>query len=384
MNRLINISKVTWVILIFSILIFLLASWFFNTFDRVAYQENIGASQEARQNPFLAAQLLLKQKRIEFETLQDFSFLSRNPGQFDTLLISSSRVGLTEQSRDILMQWVQQGGHLILLATEYFEFEFESSRDKFLDSLGLRFYEMDFDHRVYSDEHGVSRLVFQGYEEQTEIHFYANGYIEDISGNASFVGGTDFADQLVQYEIKSGMISVLTDFSVWENDRINKHDHAMFLLQLIGSSPKVWLVFNPIQPSLLVLAWQKASYIVISCAVLFIAFLLSNMWRQGKLNNDAEPSHREIMQHIRAAGEFSFRQDQGLQQIQVLRELIDKNMAQRVYGYFQLSLDKRLEKVAELTQIDKKKLQTLWEPAELNQDSFVELVKLIQEIRKHL
>ncbi|WP_444996791.1 DUF4350 domain-containing protein [Aliikangiella sp. IMCC44359] len=378
-----KVSKVTWLILIIIITVFLGMMWFFNNLTKVSYEKNIGYSEEAKRNPFLAAEFYLKKLNIKFENKQDFSIFDSEIGQYDTILINNSRVGVSAKQREQMLAWVKQGGHLVLLATEFYEYDFNASRDKFLDELGVRYYPFEKESFSSEDE-DLTYLTFSGYEKETEIHFHSSGYIDDTSGDASFKGGTDYAEQLIQYDIEEGLVTVLVDFSIWNNQRIDKHDHALFLSQLIGSSEKAWLISNRLQPSLLALMIKYAPLVVISFVIILVTILFSQVWRRGASRQDDSASQREIMQHIAAAGEFSYRNDNGGRLIRTLIEMIDLRMIQLVHGYKQLSLNKRLEKLSEITQLDKSKLAFLWEQGDLNQETFLKKVQLVQDIRKQL
>ena len=380
----IQVSTVTWIILGIAVLITLFSHWYFTNFDKIYYERDTGYSVEAKRNQFLAAQQFLQQFDINFEIRNDFGVFDEPIGQFDTIFVNTSRVGMAAKRREAMTDWVKQGGHLVLLATEFYEYDFESSRDKFLDSLGLRFYSTDDDYTSYDDNESMTSFDFEGYDKETKVLFYDRGYIEDTSGEASFVAGPDHADQFVQYRLEEGLVSVLIDFSIWGNYRIDSHDHAMFLTQLIGGSEKAWLVYNRNQPSLVSLMFQHMPLIFLACAVILLAIILGQLWRVGSPIADSAHSQREIMQHIAAAGEFAYRADKGQSLLDSLNEGIHSRMAQLVHGYSRLSPAKQIEKLSAVSGIEKDRLLILWREPIDSQDAFLTRVQLVQEIRKHL
>ena len=384
MSHKFSISKVTWLIVVLEILVALGFIGFFKSCDKESYERDLGYSNEARRNPFLAAETFLNQVSVEFETRHDFGLFDEALGDYDTIFINGSRIGMSAARRELMLDWVNKGGHLVLLATEFYEYEFNSSRDKFLDKLGLRFYDTSEDYTDYSDEESMTHLKFEGFDSATKIRFYADGYIEDTSGEASFIGGTDSADQFVQYQMQEGLLTVIVDFSLWHNSRIEQNDHAMFLTQLIGNSPKAWLVYNRVQPSLLALLWQYAPLVFISTLVVLLSVFVGKLWRKGPAIKDMPPVQREIMQHIAAAGEFVFRGDQGHSLLHEMMQAVNHRMSQLVHGYLRLTPKKQIEKLSVITGLPTQDLQILWHDENENQDTFVEKVKLVQEIRKHL
>ncbi|TQV72386.1 hypothetical protein FLL45_19435 [Aliikangiella marina] len=392
------ISRVTWIIVGSAIMFTLICIWFFKSFNKVPVEIPLGYSSEAKRNPFLAAEKFLQKVSIKFESRSDFGLFDELSarddtsgeqndsflGEFDTVLINGSRIGMSTLRRENMKRWIENGGHLVLVATELYEYEFESSRDKFLDEVGLRYYETGSDYDYYEDEGNLTLLNFEDAEQPTEIHFHGTGYIEDTSGDASFIAGPQDVDQFIQYPMGEGLLTVVIDFSIFRNGRIRQHDHAMFLAQLIGNSPKAWLVYNREQPSLLSMMIQHGPLMLISSLALLFLILIGQLWRRGPAKQDTPPVQREIMQHIAAAGEFSFRTDQGNRLLHDLMESIHNRMGQLVFGYQRLTPQKQIIKLSHITGIDKNELAGLWQIENENQDTFVQKVQLIQEIRKHL
>ena len=377
-----GISKTTVIFAVVTLIAGLVARWYFSNFDKEAFTVDRGYSVEARRNPFLAAEKFLTAKKVNFETRKNFSLFDEPVGQFDTILINSSRVGMSSARRKKMHEWVKGGGHLLLLATEPFDYDFNGSRDKFLDDLGLRYYKGDY--AFDSEESELAKLDFEGYEVTTKINFRTSSYIEDASGEAYFAAGTDYGEQIIQYALDEGLVTVIMDFSIWNNFQIDQHDHAMFLVQLIGNSPKVWLLYNRVQPSLIMLAWDTVPMLIISSVVLLLLLLFSHLWRQGVPRKDTSAVHREIMQHIGAAGEFNYRSDKGRELSANLLDLINHQMSQLCHGYLRLSEADQLERLLHFTGIPKKQLALLFEHEHESYDVFLSKVKLVQQIRKHL
>ena len=360
--------------------------WYFSHFDKQYYSRDYGYSEEARRNPFLAAQLYLKANDVEFESRSNYKLFDdaelSNIGQFDSVLMHSSRVGMSSATRENMKSWVNKGGHLILLATEVYDYEFESSRDVFLDELGVRYYESDYIDGT--DEERIADLTFNGYDQSTKVYFYTSNYIEDTSGTAAFIAGTEYADQLIQYDYGEGLITVIVDFGVWKNGRIDQHDHAMFLTQLIGTGSKAWLLYNRIQPTLLSMAVQNTPLIVISAVILLLVIFFSNLWRVGPKKRDESRVNREIMQHIEAAAQFNYRHDKGELLLKEMMQTIHQRLTQLSYGYSRLTPAKQLEKISHVTGMELNTLKPLLEEHNESHEQFIKKAKLVQQIRKHL
>ena len=387
MNK-IKISSLTWVICGFVLLVGLGATWFFTYFDKEPFTRYHGYSEEARRNPFLAAQKFLAVQNVSFEKRENYQLFEQELGRYDTVIINSSRVGMSAATLEKMKQWVNDGGNLVLLATESFSYEFESSKDVFLDSLGLRYYDGDYNDYQYNyeseDNDQAIEFEFENAKANTRVHFNNSGYIEDTSGSASFIAGNQYSDQFIQYEYGEGLVSVATDFSIWNNRRIDKYDHAMFLRQLIGNSEKAWLLYNRIQPSVISMAMSHAPLVVISFVVFLCVMLWSGLWRVGAKRADDSAINREILQHLSAAAEFNYRLDQGAKLVESLMASIHHRMSQLSHGYSQQTPSNKLEKIAIHTGLPKTQLSLLLNYENETEEAFLEKVKLIQTIKANL
>lgn len=378
------ISKPTWVMAGVSIAIGLSSYWFFSNFTKTPVEKNKGYSVEARRNPYLAAEKFLNSNNIEFEQRKNFKLFDAELAQFDSVMINGSRIGMLQDTRLKMKQWVEKGGHLILLATEVFNYEKSTSRDQFLDNLGLRYYSDDDIYYDYDSDERITKLKFDDYEETTWIDFYPQGYLDDTSGDATFTAGSEQADYMVQYQLKEGLVTILADFKIWNNYNIEQQDHAIFLQQLAGTSPKVWFIYHRIQPSLMSLAFDQMPYVIISATVLLVLILFSNLWRQGALKPNVPAIQRKIMQHIQASGTFHYYTNGGQYLIQKMITSLNHKIEIRAHEFSQLSDKDKIIKINQLTAINKKQLHDLYFSELETHDDFVSKVKLIQQIRKHL
>lgn len=380
-----NVSKSTWVTCFILIVLGMVFYWFITSYTKIFYERDAGYSQEAKRNPFLALEKFVESYAISYESRKDFQLFDQSPGQYDTIFINNSRIAMPESVRQQMKRWVSQGGHLVLLATEYYDVNTATSRDRFLDELGVRFYKNEMDTYDIGEDDTISKMTFQDDIQETQVDFDpSSGYLHDNSGKATFLGGNNFADYMLQYPLDEGLITVLTDFSIWSNSFVENHDNALFFLQLAGNSEKVWFIYNRIQPSLIDLAIDKVPYVVISLVSLLILLLASNLWRQGVLHQDEKPVTREILKHILAAARFSYRLDKGENLVKNMRESLFYRINLSAIGFARLSDEKKLQRLAEITHIEKQKLELIWQDNNESYEEFMSKAKLIQQLRRQL
>jgi len=382
MKNKVIISPATWFIILISIVIGGYLYWFYTNFEKTFSQRDIGPIKEVTANPFYAAERFLEKVGKTATTQKNFSILNTELDAQDTLIIESSRVGLTKNKREKIKLWLESGGHLILLATEIYDDDLATSRDVFLDEIGIRLY--DNPERDWSEDQDdyLTKVTFEDSNSETSIEFNDRYYLQDASGDSTFIGGNNNADFFAQYALGEGILTVVTDLSIWKNWAVGEHDHAMFLYQLIGSGENIWFLYNTVQPSLLSIMLELIPMLIISFIALVMVMLYSAAWRKGPPISDDVRIQRELMQHIEAAGEFSYRNDFGITLIKDLMSSLENRLRRSIHQYSQLSNLKKSDKLSQLTGIKKQELEILWQPSEHTQENFVAKVLLIQKIRK--
>ncbi|MDX2217546.1 MAG: DUF4350 domain-containing protein [Burkholderiales bacterium] len=121
--------------------------------------------------------------------------------------------------------------------------------------------------------------------------------------------------QAIALPLGQGRVTVLTEWRFLRNDEIGRNDHADFLVALLGPDLKgmsVWLVPSEDVPGLHKLVWQHGAAVVATLAVLLLVVLWRAGTRLGPVAARVDPVRRSLLEHVRAMGEFIWReQDAG-------------------------------------------------------------------------
>ncbi|MGX5172682.1 DUF4350 domain-containing protein [Aliikangiella sp. IMCC44653] len=379
-----KVSKECGLLCLLLICIGLACIWFFNSFTMASKQVDLGYSHEARQDEFLAAKQLMAQFGYKVQSKTDFSLFESELDHKDSVFIASSRVGMSTAQRKAMRRWVENGGRLILLATEPYAAEKRQTKDTFLDSLGVRLYQDTSTTNTTDEEEIVKYITNADMEGPLELHFNSHSYLVDSQHLADKISSNAFSDLVIEYSLGYGKVVVLSEFSIWNNSKITAHDHALFLLRMLQPCGDVYVVHKREQASLLNLLWQHATIFVISFVIVLVLVIVSLVWREGRPKANTHSVQREITLHLRAAGEFIYRLNAGNLLLKKMRENLENKLAQRLIGFSQFDEKTKIIKLAELTGIEHKKIEKVWNCSDNSQDSFISTVRIIQSIRKHL
>lgn len=117
--------------------------YWYTSLDWKEQEIDTGPTAEARQNPYLALQMVLRDKGINndfqrgFSGLNQLKFGDRVLGRTDTLVLIHTYQGIYDSHLEALWQWVENGGHLIVTADNPFIKADSHLDDPLLDRLGL-------------------------------------------------------------------------------------------------------------------------------------------------------------------------------------------------------------------------------------------------------
>jgi len=285
------------------------ATWFFMNFEQVTVRERTGMSGEARRNPFLALERLSGRMGLPARELRTLADLGSLPPR-GVLLLPRPRGDLARRERDRLLEWVAQGGSIVV--------EAEPARvpDPMLEALGVQ--------RVQPAKRpaaGPRELTLAGDTDALRVDLPTAQLLR--SKHASHAVALGEGALLVQIPYHRGTATVLVDFSPLRNDAIGSHDHAEFgwrLARAGGNATALLVLRDPARPSLA--GWLRANAAhALAAAALFLALWLWRIApRFGPIAPDPERARRSLLDHLRASGRFLWQAGRGAQLAESARE----------------------------------------------------------------
>jgi len=130
---------------------------------------------------------------------------------------------------------------------------------------------------------------------------------EDKKRDDNYEEVTEEGAWLLQYNIGSGRITVLSEMPLFYNIHIGEYDHAFFLSWLVKDSNHVWLYYASNIDSLITILWNKFTLFWISFFVLTLLILWKLQKKSGQLLHPQSENRHNIISHIDASGQYSWR-----------------------------------------------------------------------------
>jgi len=351
-------NSTTALLALFLLLCGWLGYWVYANTEWVEEKDATLYSARALRDPFLAADYFLAQLRQEKsgdkparDNLQQQ--LAKLPVD-GTVILTVPTSLLTDKQAAVLTQWLEDGGHLIVIAGE----NEKESPDPLLKSFGVsRHYESHWlqdiekesrsgdDNDANKDDEKLSDrlrqfnkkveegkisledvddiqgdktdLRLEGSELPFTVMFNADYTLEQphISGDAE---AKDFPEPLywaaheervhfLQFEHGEGLLTVVSDMDFWTSKEIGKFDHALVLRELTGEIHGVSLIADADMPALPKLLWQWARELIIAALVLLLCWAWRRARRFGPVADTQVQVRRSLREHILASAAYLWR-----------------------------------------------------------------------------
>lgn len=405
--------------------------WFVQTHERVAHEYRSGMSERARRNPFYAAELFLREQGVDVGSVSGRSRLHELPPVGDILLVNNFGPNLSPQRHQHLMQWLEDGGHLITTANKHWDEEEGKSGDQLLDELGVQLLHTEtedeaeqepetnstatesdasdtaptpdskpvtFDqlfNNVFQPQHDPVSISFNS-GETVEVYFDDEHQLIDSQDRASVRIGSENSIHLMQVPVGQGLVTIMSDnqflkhrsgglfASVFSQTTIKDFDHAYYLWLLVGGDSKVWLLYNVESEDLETLLWRNARYACLGSIALLIGWLWWQRNRFGPVAARLDQPRRNLLEHLHMSATYAWRQDRGQQLYADNCEHIRQLIAKRHPQIAQLEPEALCQQLGELCEMEPDKIHHALFADWQSEREFIQLSHVLQQLRKKL
>ncbi len=408
--RLFSISRLI-LLLVLVLLLLFVGMWLSQRIERVTEEKYVGYQGEARYNPLLAAQRLLKKMHIDVKAVHHLPNIEHSLQQGDVLFLIQSHRPLSASKSKALLAWVARGGHALLVSnTLHNQQNFVA--DPTLESLQVEQFDLGLDTEAVRQAGPVAVKLNKN---SFHVNFHPD-YILSLSETSK--DGSIVLRHLLHLGHGEGDVTLLTDAWFLHNARIGELDHAAFfwaLLNLQQRPQRVWLVYplsknlvdsaetrrKPTQggycedcedsefaaqtPPLWQILWKNVWYVMISLLTLLLFALWRATRRFGSLLAPPSEQRRSLLEHIEASGEFFWRSGQANQLLRGLRQSVFKDLQRQHPAWLNLSHADISQRIGQHCAMAPDKVsQSLYHVEFSSSAAFTEAVQCLKHIQRAL
>jgi hypothetical protein len=374
-----------------------LGYWFYHNFEYETKTVEVGFKGKARDNSFLAAERLLERMGTPAKTVQTLPKIESNLNIQDTLVLFNYNAFLSEKRTEQLLNWVDEGGHLIITSETIYDVLGRTNQyDPLLKILGIYRYQNALEN---------SKIVqalpteFIWIKYPLKVTFNPDYHLEYSREPAEQIDD-QYGTHLLFYYWGNGMINVLSDLEFLDNTHIGKVDNAQFLWLLVNlerPAKQVWFVEVPASgdgmdiasetqiSSFWVLLWNHTQAIIITTSILLFFWLWAVSRRFGSILPPPPRTRRRLLEHIEASGHFLWRQGQAHVLLHSTRQALLKRLDSVHPDWIRLSQVQLSQKLAQVCNFPAPKIEKALQNTQPdNEIDFTQTIQILTQIRKTL
>ncbi|HWV15755.1 MAG TPA: DUF4350 domain-containing protein [Cellvibrio sp.] len=249
----------------------------------------------------------------------------------------------------------------------------------------------------------ITHLSFTGQEQEVDAAFSpwsiihhpaiekdaANGQSEKnheaVSEYAPFYWiGSRQGIHFMQFYVGDGMITVVSDASIWNSHLLARQDHG-FLLQSLGFQKKSLILYGVAMPSIMSLAWTKFPEFILTASLLIGLWLWQKAIRVGPLRQHIDTARRSVMNSIMGLASYQHKRKKYSRLLQPVIADILLLANRHIPGFAAAESTKRDALLSEHAGISQNAVALAMNPeAVQDDDAFQETILLLRKIRKTL
>ncbi|MFA9418792.1 MAG: DUF4350 domain-containing protein [Gammaproteobacteria bacterium] len=407
------------------ILIIFLGWGLYSSIEFYDETEHSAWSLNALRNPYLAAQQFMQETGLKAMEADSLIGLNSLDG-VETVLITDANQVVNPRQLDQVISWLESGGTLIVTANSVAraedlllkEFNVEvnwpdlddesddgESEDK---EVSISETMREFNQQIedgksveeisrspvkdesltsidFGEDIGVLEIGFSW--DRVLTHPYIEGSQEDGAGTQPFSwSSSEYGIHMMQFDVGKGLLTIISDPTIWTSRRIDQHDHA-YLLWVLSSKNGDFAVLHPsLRDSIWVLIKRNAPELLIALAFLIAFWLWHKSRRFGRIVPRDTSAGRALGAHFSATANYLWHRKAGDALIEPVRQQIFRRASIVLPGFITANNDpeRQLELISKHCGIEKATVDMALNTREFNETSFVRTVKLLKYIEQSL
>jgi hypothetical protein len=407
----------------------------YNSIEFYDETEQTSWSIEALRNPYLAAQQFMQQSGINSAEADSLIGLNTLDG-VSTVLITDANQVVNPRQLEQVLGWLENGGNLIVTANSIGDSddllleEFEvgvswQSENDITDDEGAEF-DDQHDGNSDDDEQSVSESLRE-YNQQIEdgktpeeiaqlldeepvlttidfgddigelllafepnrvlSHPFADGEEVDDSTPQPFSwSSSEYGIHMMQFDVGDGLLTIISDPSIWTSKRIDQQDHA-YLLWVLSSKDGDFAILHPsLRDSIWVLISRHAPEFLIALAISIALWLWQLSHRFGRIVPRDTSGGRALSEHFSATANYLWHRKASDQLIEPVRQQIFRRASVVLPGFASATNDpgRQLALISNHCSLEVTTVDNALNSKNFNESSFVRTVKLLKYIEQSL
>lgn len=377
-------------------------------------------SIEALLNPYLAAQKFMAQSDIEVTDVDSLIKLDQLTN-LGTLFFSDANQVQTPRQLEKVMNWLDLGGNVIYTADsvsheddllleefsvevewrEYDDEEEERDEQKPLSETMREYNRQIRDGKSreeitktfaetekpitrigFDDEIGEIDVAFS--DDMILIHPYITDSESDSKRQPFSWSYSEHGVHMMQFEIGSGLLTIISDPGIWTSYHIDQYDHAYLLWLLSSGEGNFAILRSVLRDSIWAIMRHNATELLIAAGLLLLAWIWSAGFRFGRQVPRDSSSSRALGEHFSAISHYLWHRRQGKFLVEPLRLRVLRRASLVLGEFSRVDETGQFDLIARRCDLNPDTVARAFSLEEFNESSLVQTVRLLKHIEQTL
>jgi len=380
--------------------------------------EESGWSLDALRNPYLAAQKFMTESGIEVTDVDSLARLDEL-SNLGTLFFSDANQVQAPRQLEQVMNWLDVGGNVIYTAdavshdddlllrefsvdVDWREFEVEEEAEEKTLSETMREYNRQLEsgksreeiaNSLSDEEDSITLVQFADDIGDVEVAFNDSKILshphildsESDSGHKPFSWSySEHGIHMLQFEVGSGLLTIISDPGIWTSYHIDQYDHAYLLWLLSSGEGNFAILRSVLRDSIWVLMRRNATELLIAAGLLILIWIWRTGYRFGRLLPNDLSQSRALGEHFSSISHYLWHRRQGAHLVEPLRARVLRRASLTLGEFSRVDQTRQFELIAQRCDLNPEAIARAFGSADFNEASFVQTVRLLKHIEQSL
>jgi len=381
--------------------------------------EESGWSIDAMRNPYLAAQQFMTRSEIEVTDVESLARVDEL-SSVGTLFFSDANQVQSPRQLEQVMDWLEVGGNVIYTANsiayeddlllaefevtvDWADYEAGKESDDRPLSETMREYNRQLEQgksreeiarSLADDDVALTRITFGDDIGQLEVDFdnakillqpYIADSETDVDGHRPFSWSvSDYGVHMMQFEVGSGLLTIISDPQVWTSYQIDSFDHAYLLWLLSSEEGNFAILRSVVRDSIWVLMQRNAGELLIAAGLLILAWIWHLGFRFGRLLPRDLSRTRALGEHFSSVAHYLWHRRFGDYLVAPLRQRVLRRASLLLAEFSRADQQQQYQLLAERCELNPAAIAQAFDEHDFNEASFVKTVRLLKRIEQSL
>ena len=243
------------------------------------------------------------------------------------------------------------------------------------------------------EEESITRISFSDDIGEVEIAFedakiLSHPYVADTESETDHQpfswSQSEYGIHLMQFEVGSGLLTIVSDPGIWTSYHIDQYDHAYLLWLLSSGEGNFAILRSVLRDSIWVLMMRNATELLFAAGLIILIWIWRVAYRFGRLVPRDLSSSRAMGEHFSTISHYLWHRRQGEYLVGPLRQRVLRRASLTLGEFSRAGEERQFELIAQRCDLNPQAIARAFSVAEFNETSFVQTVRLLKHIEQSL